>query len=137
MMTHGTAMDPLPRQLLPRSLKTLADYCGDRVMWTVWEAHGGTHLHVPAHAGPGHPLFELLGPDACRLTEAFGGETLHIPKADAARRAVRNALIRRDRSGGQPLNRIARRYGLSERQINSILDHRHDAMAQPDLFHDP
>jgi hypothetical protein len=111
----------LPRYLLPKSLLQIADYCGDEVMWTIWENYGGGHLHVPLSVTPEHRLSQLLGyAVACRFCEAFGGEQLTIAKAESARRAVRNELIRLAKQQGADNFSLARRHNLTERQILKI-----------------
>jgi hypothetical protein len=126
-------MTALPRHLFPRSLLQIAEYCGDSVMLKLLEAFGGVHLHVPENIPAGHRLAIILGADADKLAAAFGGETLFIPKADAARRAARDAVIRADRAEGASLSEIAIRHGLTERQIGSICASRHNDN-NPDLF---
>ena len=115
-------MTALPRHLLPGSLLRLAEYCGDDVMWAIWEHYAGCHLHVPNAVAEHHPLRALLGPKAWRLTEAFGGEILTIPRAESARRAVRDVRIRQDRESGASLSELARSYQLTERQIGAIVN---------------
>lgn len=114
-------MTTLPRHLLPGSLLRLAEYCGDDVMWSVWEHYAGCTVYVPRAVEAHHPLAARLGQGAVRLVEAFGGEILTIPRADAARRAVRDARIRQDRETGALLCELARRYQLTERQVSTIL----------------
>ena len=129
-------MTTLPRHLLPGSLLRLAEYCGDDVMWAVWEHYAGCTVYVPRAVEAHHPLMALLGPNMWRLVEAFGGEILTIPRADAARRAVRDARMRQDRETGAPLCDLARRYQMTERQVSTIL-HAQDAgrvTRQVDLF---
>lgn len=113
-------MTSLPKHLLPASLLRIADLCGDDIMWALWERFPGVHVYVPRHAA-GHPLQATLGASLFRLAHAFGGEILEIPKAEAARRAVRDALIRRDRERGDDHAAIALRYHLTERQVRTIL----------------
>ena len=114
-------MTTLPKHLLPASLLRIADLCGDDIMWAVWEHFSGRHVYVPETV-EGHPLSTKLGHSgAARLAHAFGGEILEIPRAEAARRAVRDALIRRDRATGDELAVLAVRYQLTERQVRTIL----------------
>ena len=127
-------MTQLPRHLLPVSLLQIADYCGDTVMWTLWEQYGGCHLRVPMRYDAAHPLNTPLGAvGLARLVDAFGGEILNIPRADAARRAVRDELIRNARAEGADLATLARRFTLTERQISTICRAR-DSPVNHDLF---
>lgn len=128
-------MTQLPRHLLPASLLQLADYCGDDVMWALWDSHGGGHLRIPLRYDAAHPLNARLGPVGfARLVDSFGGEILTIPRADAARRAVRDALIRQGRAAGRTLFELARQYQLTERQITTICRARDSPIVNGDLF---
>jgi len=128
-------MNDLPRHLLPASLLQIADYCGEAVMWAIWSEYGGGHLSVPVQATPAHSLSQLLGfAAACRFCQAFGGELLTIPKAEAAKRAVRNERIRQDRREGLDNFSLCRKYGLTERQIIAICQAEEPVMFNMDLF---
>lgn len=114
-------MSDIPRHLLPASLLTIAEYCGDAVMWKVWEHWGGGHLHVPRRYHPEHPVSQALGPElAPRFIAAFGDELLFIPRASSARLHVRNSLIRARRAEGWTLFRLAREFDMTERHIVTI-----------------
>jgi len=123
----------LPYELLPPNLRRIAEHCGESIMWELWEHYAGGHVCVPIAPIHGHPLTELLGVPRClELCRHFAGETLLIPKADAARIAVRNALIRTQRTSGSTNFQLARRYGLTERRIIDITHS--PELEQPDLF---
>lgn len=112
---------PLPTQYLPDGLKRIADYCGWEVMWLIWEAAAGTRIQVSMAPAADHWLCELLGPVAARqFCDTFGGETLNIPKADAAKRAVRDRAIRHEKANGAGINALAVKYKLTYRQIQTI-----------------
>ncbi|MDP2202432.1 MAG: Mor transcription activator family protein [Methylicorpusculum sp.] len=129
---------PMPRHLLPPSLLQIADYCGEAVMWKVWSYYGGGHLFVPMRCGPDHQLSTLLGvSDAVKFCEVFGGDTLTIPKAESAKRAVRNGLIRQARLDGADNFTLCRRFGLTERQIVSICGQPQLPQVNLDLFDNP
>lgn len=128
-------MSQLPRHLLPESLRTLAEYCGDDVMWLMWQEFGGGRLHVPLAVNPDHRLSQLLGfANACQLCEQFGGEFLTISKAESARRAVRNELIRQAKREGADNFSLARKYNLTDRQIITICSDDAPACCNLDLF---
>lgn len=124
----------LPTALLPPSLARLAEYCGDETMWLVWEHYGGGHVRVPKTLPPEHHLVQTLGlARASALCATYGGEMLLIPSAHAARLAVRNAAIRASWASGDTQHALARRFGLTERQIVSICGQRPPPSTQ-DLF---
>ncbi|RKJ80609.1 hypothetical protein D7X33_05740 [Butyricicoccus sp. 1XD8-22] len=67
-------------------------------------------------------LAELLGEGpAERLIEAFGGETLYIPKRETLVRASRDKMIRKQYFDGENRRVLARTYHLSERQLRRII----------------
>ncbi|WP_446807981.1 Mor transcription activator family protein [Methylomonas sp. 2BW1-5-20] len=129
---------PLPKHLLPDSLLQIAEYCGEETMWLIWRAYGGGHLTVPVNVTPDHRLAELLGMElAAKFCEMFGGATVYqIPKAHAAMLAMRNERIRHDRSNGMDNFRLCRKYGLTERQIITIVGQVTPAAINFDLFED-
>lgn len=126
----------LPLHLLPATLREIAEYCGETVMWTIWRHYGGGHLSVPKNPGPEHKLSELLGiAEARKFCEIYGGDILTIAKAQAAQRAVRDALIRQERLE-LDLFSLARKYGLTERQVMTICNKAAEPLPQFDLFED-
>lgn len=128
-------MSTLPRQLLPESLRAIADYCGEDIMWTIWENYGGGRLHVPLRVEPDHTLSQLLGfANACRFCQQFGGEFLTIAKGEAAKRAVRNAMIRQAKHEGLDNLTLARRFQLTDRQIMKICEKTDAPAVNYDLF---
>jgi len=128
-------MTKLPKHLLPAGLLLIAEYCGDDVMWAIWQAYGGGRLSVPMSVDAEHPLAVLLGlAAAIKFCEAFGGELLNIPKAERAKRAVRDELIRTDRLAGSTLFALARKYNLTDRQIMSICSMTPQPAINFDLF---
>lgn len=125
----------LPRELLPESLLTIAEHCNDDIMWKIWELYGGGRLHVPLSVTEDHTLSRLLGyRDACLLCEQFGGEQLTIAKAEAAKRAVRNALIRQGKRNGLSNLTLARQFKLTDRQVMTICNDDQPAFSNLDLF---
>ena len=128
-------MSELPKHLLPKSLLQIAEYCGETTMWVIWSAYGGGHLSVPERVAPEHGLSQLLGyANASRFCQAFGGEIMNIPKADAAKRSVRNKQIRQYRRDGWSNFNLCRRYGLTERQIIAICQADEVVVVNFDLF---
>ena len=131
----------LPRHLVPRQLRTMADHIGEEAMLKLWAEFGGTHLRIPTlpRIPAGHKLIDVLGGDALKLCDQYGGELLQIPKAHFAQLALRNRRIRAARRQGQSHAVIAREHNLTERQVISIctsaemtdLDHGQD---HPDMF---
>lgn len=112
---------PLPTQYLPEGLRRIADYCDWDVMWLIWGAYAGGRLAVPKTVDEQHPLAGLLGISAAQqFCATFGGSLLVIPKADAAKRAVRDKVIRLEKKQNVSLNLLCRKYDLTYRQIQTI-----------------
>jgi len=132
-------MSTLPKELLPPRLQQIMEYCGEQVMWKVWEHYAGGHLYVPLakNLGPEHHLAQNLGThDAHVFCTAFGGEYfVSIPKADGARRKLRNLAIAADSAHLSPMQ-LARKYKLTERAIYLVLADERDAIQDMnfDLF---
>lgn len=129
-------MSELPRHLLPASLLEIAEYCGDDTMWKIWGAYGGMRLSVPINMTPEHSLSQLLGYEAaCQFSKVFGGaEPLRIARAEAARRAVRNEMMRQDHREGMSFANLVRKYELTERQISTIINAVEPVRLNMDLF---
>lgn len=68
-------------------------------------------------------LAEVIGVEAMlKLCERYGGETLYIPMTDAVYAAVRRKWIKDDYvRHGSNTRWIARKYGLSEREVQRIV----------------
>lgn len=128
---------PLPIRYLPTGLRTIAEMCGWEIMWKLWDAYPGGRICVPEKAAADHPLAEVLGMADlaifCRAMRSNGG-TINIPKADAAKRAVRDKAIRAEKAAGAPMNDLCRKYKLTYRQIQSIT--REDTNSSPALNFD-
>lgn len=128
-------MHPLPRHLLPPKLLEIAEYCGDKTAMALLENYGGGHLCVPQQVDILHRLSEILGMAAANaFCQAFAGEIIQVPKAAKAIRALRNAEIRRLRNEGEPLFNVARKVGLTERQVLTICNGPAEACRQADMF---
>lgn len=69
-------------------------------------------------------LADVIGVEATlKLCETFGGESLYIPLTDAVYAAVRRKWIREEyvQRGANP-RWIARKYGISEREVQRIVN---------------
>jgi hypothetical protein len=114
-------LDTPPKHLWPRSLKRIADWCGDQVALDLWLTYPGVHVHIPNTVNSEHPLVKAVGLDgALALCKRCGGENLLIAKAYKARLVLRNFVIRRLRRNGESHRALALKYDLSERQVVTI-----------------
>lgn len=115
-------VESLPLELLPGSLRDMAETCGPALALKVAEVYGGCHVSIPASVDNAPGLVEVLGkPMAATLCAIYGGELLTIPRAMNARRHVRNEVIRETRRAGAKLRELARQFDLTERQVSTIL----------------
>lgn len=108
-------------EFTPKTLRLIAEYCGDGVALGVWHHYGGGHLSVPSKVTEDHHLAQNLGlQDALLLCEKFSGELFQVPKANKILIMIRNQVIRRQRQQGKLQFQLAREHKLTERQIQTI-----------------
>lgn len=133
-------MSLLPPDLTPKTLLSIAEYCGDCVAISIWRHYGGGHLYVPTTVTLDHHLAQQLGfAEALLLCKHFGNELLCIPNGKRLQNEIRNRLIRAQRQQGWSLFALARAHNLTDRQIITICNSLSVAevdRAQLDLFQD-
>lgn len=116
--------DEIDINILPGVLREMTDLIGLPATMQIVQRHGGTRLWVPAlieTLAPDHKLVKLVGMAAARtLSEQYGGETLEIPKAERALRAIRDKAIR-EQWPAKSQSQLATEYNLTERQVRTIL----------------
>lgn len=129
-------MSLLPPELTPKTLLSIAEYCGDHVAILLWRHYGGGHLSVPSTVTPDHHLAQQIGfAEALLLCKHFGGELLCIPNGKRLQNQIRNRLIREQRKQGWRLFALARAHRLTDRQILNICNGEDETdEAQLDLF---
>lgn len=107
---------------LPQSLVDVAEVVGLAATLALVEHAGGVRIYVPERLDDDHRLVTWLGaPAAAQLSEAFAMEELVVPRCAEALRRVRNRQMRRERDQGAKPAELALRYGLTERQVYTIL----------------
>lgn len=73
------------------------------------------------YPGSFYTVAEIIGEDAARkLCEAFGGDTIYVPKAETLDSADRIAEIRKAYNGGNA-KVLAERYGVTRMRIYQIV----------------
>ncbi|PUE58346.1 hypothetical protein B9Z44_01235 [Limnohabitans curvus] len=94
-------------------------------MMLVEHAHGtdGTGVvYFPIHPRHGQCLVSLVGLSAAvKLSKAYGGQTIILPKCRAIYRARRNAEVMRMAEAGMSNRNIAQAVCLTERQVRNVL----------------
>ena len=136
-MTHRQTMKPTEIDIvdLPPSLQRLVEAIGVKATLALVSHHGGIRLYVPKTVKPGHRLTRQIGLQGARaLAACFPGELLFVPRAAGALRALRNKQIRQQHAAGDSAATIARRVGLTERQVFTILGKRLPDVKQSSLF---
>ncbi len=64
---------------------------------------------------------EMIGVEnLIRLSEAYGGTSIYIPKIDDMLKSRKNAAIIREFDGGN-IKQLARKYGVSERTVYRLV----------------
>lgn len=117
--------DEIDINILPGVLREMTGLIGLPATMQIVQRHGGTRLWVPALVetlAPDHKLVKLVGMAAARkLSKQYGCETLEIPKAERALRAIRDKAIR-EQWPTKSQSQLAREYNLTERQVRTILN---------------
>lgn len=116
-------MSAVVQELLPDSLHRLAKLIGLRATMALVEHWGGIRVYIPEQVEPDHILVEKLGMDATRkLSNAFGSETMDVPRAYHAVKAALYRQIRHEyHQLGKSAAKLARKYGMTERWVYAIV----------------
>lgn len=115
----------IPESVLPPTMREIASEIGVAAALALADLHGGHRLRVPVNADDRKTfasLADAMGKVAAvKFIRIYGGGNVDIPKCVGARRALRDAEIRRAAAGGDSYSTLARRFDLTERRIGSIL----------------
>lgn len=124
-------------ELLPASLHDIIEIIDVQPTLLLVQHFGGTYVDVPAvrDCTPEHILARLIGFDLMlKLAAVWANDRLNIPKAQAALRLIRNQQIHAHAAAGKTQRELCMMYGLTERQINTILNGQPPEDRQTDLF---
>ena len=114
---------------MPDLLTELKHAIGDTATEALLARYGGVHLRVPKKARHDHPIGHVIGTEEfAKLVAVFGDELLSLPSRHRERLDHRNAVIIWQRQSGASIERLARDYDLTTRQIFNILA-RHRSLA--------
>ncbi|TVM34632.1 Mor transcription activator family protein [Oceanidesulfovibrio marinus] len=106
---------------LPRGLREIKDLIGPGAALILAEEYGGGQLYVPCRIRESHPLVQLIGHEKVqRLSLAYGGDKLHVPKVDAIERQFRRRRILSLRQTGRSIASLAREFNLTCRRVRQI-----------------
>lgn len=96
----------------------LCEVIGAHEAYLLLKFHGGEGMYMAERS----PRLSGLSPQAVAKLRAYaGGCHIYIPKLDAYHRKRRNAEINAAYDAGVSIKELARRYGLTVRQIYNIL----------------
>ncbi len=99
----------------------LVSLIGESASAMLCERLGGAPLYIPRYPCRHSPLVLAVGHGAAaRLSDRYGGGYLCLPSQTALAAARRRESVLYELRRGQPLADIARRHGLSTRQIINI-----------------
>lgn len=115
-------------------LQDLVELIGHRQAIELLRAWGGRRLKVPAEVREDHALVFTIGWEAARaIAGAYGGTDLDLPAERNYLVDVRNDAIAAGFAGNRSISWLSQTYGVSRRQVNSILDamgHRDERLAR-------
>lgn len=107
---------------LPPVAAALAKLIGRRLTLALASSVTAGMVYVPRHPKPSNKLVKVIGMAATiKLSESFGGRAVRIPVCGKVRRAERNAAILRLALSGVTQAEIARRFGMTDRQVRNVL----------------
>ncbi|MFF7710057.1 Mor transcription activator family protein [Pseudomonas sp. NPDC007930] len=105
---------------LPQSLQLLIDCIGVEQAYRLTCLFGGCPKYIPKHAERTR-LAQLIPADTLKaLIQRFAGAAVEIPKPDHFFRQLRNQQIQEESDLGLSRTELAKKYGLSLRQIGNI-----------------
>lgn len=115
-------------------LQDLVELIGHRQAIELLRAWGGRRLKVPAEVHEDHALVFTIGWEAARaIAGAYGGTDLDLPAERNYLVDMRNDAIAAGFAGNRSISWLSQTYGVSRRQVNSILDamgHRDERLAR-------
>lgn len=104
-------------------LQDLVRLIGHKGAIELLRAWGGRRLKVPSEMHQDHALVFVVGWGAARaLAQAYGGTDLDVPAERNLLVDLRNDAIRVEFGRGRSISWLSLTYGVSRRQVNSILD---------------
>jgi hypothetical protein len=123
--------------ILPASLEEVVEAIGEAATIKLVESFGGTTKRLPAKRNcvAGNELAKVIGVEALRqLVNKLGGARyVYLPRCVDGLRKQRDQQIV-ERSKTEPVEKLARDYNLSDRQIWTILKKTEMDDGQESLF---
>ena len=130
---NGIDLSDIPeseiKQTLPESLAELTEVCTLSAIFSLVECFGGTRVFIPQQRIKGSTLARAIGVEnATAITKGFAhakglviSDAFYIPRCQDTFIALRNKKMRVMRGNGATVNELARRFFLSDKQVENIL----------------
>lgn len=130
MDIHAHELTPEDIASLPALVRDIERVSGLPAAIAIVNAFGGMEISIPKgenNNAKGKVAFERIaaavGRDAAlAICNEFGGEMLSIPRCHTLRGEMRARAIRRAFDAGECVNTLARRFGMTYRAIEIILN---------------
>lgn len=107
---------------LPENFKDVIEVIGLQSALVLADKLGGIRMYVPERMSDEHPLVETLGRKKAQLlSDHYTGDYLYLPRCAEALRNLRNSRIIAERNQGASTSKLALRYRLTERQVQTII----------------
>lgn len=105
-------------------LRDLVELLGHQPAIELVRAWGGRRLKVPVDMHQDHALVFIVGWDAaCKLSKTYGGaDAIDIPAERNHLIDLRNGAVLAGFLDGRSITWLSQTYGISRRQVNSVLD---------------
>lgn len=110
--------------LLPYTMQPVAREIGIEATLQFCGRYGGTFISLPSEGrlSEDHHLSVLLGYEtARRVCRLLGGQSLDVPRAEMAQRALMVSRVKADYQNGASVNDLARKYETSRQTIGRML----------------
>lgn len=106
---------------LPASLRDICEVIGLEPALSLVAAYGGTRVPVPASCQPNSRMARAIGLEpAVALARHYARDQIYIPSLLAVGRPRRDREIVAAHERGDKITALARRYRISERQVQKI-----------------
>jgi Mor family transcriptional regulator len=131
--------EELPPEL-PPSVRELAEAIGLVAALKLVEKFGGITFYIPSEVDEEHDLAKLIGVEPARkLIKRFGSGHFQMPKCallqlPERQRRERNKQIRAEHAAGVSASKLARKYGLTIRQVWYVFKEQPQDSPQLSLF---
>lgn len=111
--------------LMPKNFAFVAKLIGVEAALNMIQAYGGTNVFIPhRHAlNINHDISGVISLKKLQiLSEQLGNNTIEVPMGSPLVNAMRNKMIRNMANDGHSKPKIARKFGVTQRTIRTIVN---------------